>query len=370
MTRAVPGSLVVCLSVFLSAPLVAQGTDAPAPIPASTLLAKFTSRDLPIEEARKLADELRTRPIAVRIDLFDAVRRAYGEHLDRHGKAAEGLKKDFVAAAAATQRAAMKRTGESKIAQVRKQALSITAREDLTKEHIHTELDPLLAELRGIVVPTAAQVLEHDERLAKATAAHAQRTSELEQWFDLCLEAMQHVDGDPAGRAHAQKAPPLPPPPANLPPDVLFETERMAGIVQGTQDERVLQANEALRGAMDAAEFAGTLELNRIRIALGLSAVRIDEKLGNAARDHSHDMRTLGFFSHTSPVEGKQTFGQRASRAGTSASSENIAAGHRRGEGAIEAWWYSPGHHKNMLGGHGRTGLGRSEETWTQLFGG
>jgi uncharacterized protein YkwD len=136
------------------------------------------------------------------------------------------------------------------------------------------------------------------------------------------------------------------------------------------QDRKALEFNETLRATTDPAEFAGTLELNRIRIALGLNALRIDEKLGNAARDHSKDMVNLGFFAHESPVEGKKTPYDRASRAGTSASSENIAQGHGTGEGAIEGWWYSPGHHKNMLGSHGRTGLGRHETTWTQLFGG
>ena len=42
-------------------------------------------------------------------------------------------------------------------------------------------------------------------------------------------------------------------------------------------------------------------------------------------------------------------------------SPENIAAGQDTGEGAIHAWWHSPGHHKNMLGGHGRVGLGRRD---------
>jgi len=77
-----------------------------------------------------------------------------------------------------------------------------------------------------------------------------------------------------------------------------------------------------------------------------------------------------GFFAHDSPLEGRETPWKRAAQEGTSASAENIAAGQATGEGAISAWWYSPGHHKNLLGGHARIGLGRHEETWTQLFGG
>ena len=125
-----------------------------------------------------------------------------------------------------------------------------------------------------------------------------------------------------------------------------------------------------LAEAVDHRGGPGTFELNRIRYALGLGLLAIDEKLGNAARDHASDMLRLGFFSHTSPVDGKHSFGERAARAGTSASAENIAAGQATGRGAIEGWWYSPGHHKNMLGGHNRTGLGRADNLWTQMFGG
>jgi uncharacterized protein YkwD len=80
-------------------------------------------------------------------------------------------------------------------------------------------------------------------------------------------------------------------------------------------------------------------------------------------------MKRLGFFSHESPVPGKRTPGDRAALAGTSASAENIAAGQSKGVDAIGAWYYSPGHHKNMFGGHARVGLGHSDTLWTQMFG-
>lgn len=343
---------------------------APVEVPASTLLQRLGQRDLPTDEARRIAGDLQTRPIGVRIALFDAVRRAYGERCEQHGKTRERLQKEFAKAAAATQRTSLQHTGAAKLDQLRKQAATITARQDLTKEAIHAELDPLLAELRSCVLPTAQQVLDQDPALATAVAAYLGNGTQVEQWYDLCLEAAHHVDGDPTGRAHAQKAAPLAPPPLTLSIDVEFEAACVLGLQLSSQDQRALEDNEALRASMDPAEFQGTLELNRIRMALGLNAVRIDQRLGVAARDHSRDMHTLGFFSHTSPVDGKHSFGDRASRAGTSASAENIAAGQSRGEGAIEAWWYSPGHHKNMLGGHARTGLGRYGQTWTQLFGG
>jgi len=70
-----------------------------------------------------------------------------------------------------------------------------------------------------------------------------------------------------------------------------------------------------------------------------------------------------------SPVPGKKTPWARAKRFGTSAHAENIAAGANTGADTIRLWWYSPGHHKNMMGGHARVGLGRHKKTWTQLFG-
>ena len=120
---------------------------------------------------------------------------------------------------------------------------------------------------------------------------------------------------------------------------------------------------------IDPEEAAGIRDLNRIRLLLGLNVVAIDVKLCRAARDHSHDMRTKKFFSHTSPVPGKATPAARARRMGTSANAENIAAGTKTGPGANRMWWHSPGHFKNLLAGHRRIGLGRDEKTWTQMFG-
>jgi uncharacterized protein YkwD len=135
-------------------------------------------------------------------------------------------------------------------------------------------------------------------------------------------------------------------------------------------DARTLNRNRELAGELDAEEYAGILEINLLRIRLGLRALAIDVKLCTAARGHSDDMRRLNFFSHTSPVPGKETPGKRAALAGTSGGAENIAAGPSEGFGAVRMWWYSPGHHQNMLGSHGRAGLGRSEQLWTLMLGG
>lgn len=131
----------------------------------------------------------------------------------------------------------------------------------------------------------------------------------------------------------------------------------------------VLEANAAMAHQVGPLEADGIEYLNSVRLLVGLNALAIDVKLCDAARDHSKDMHEHGFFAHESPVEGKRTFGQRAANFGTSASAENIASGQHSGSSVILAWWHSPGHHKNMLRGAGRTALGRFENMWTQLFG-
>jgi uncharacterized protein YkwD len=104
---------------------------------------------------------------------------------------------------------------------------------------------------------------------------------------------------------------------------------------------------------------------------IGLRPVRLDPKLCEAGRGHSKDMAEKNFFAHDSPVSGKETPWKRAQLAGTSANAENIFVGSKSPQAANKAWWYSPGHHVNMLNpGSQRGGMGHHEGRWTQMFGG
>jgi len=120
---------------------------------------------------------------------------------------------------------------------------------------------------------------------------------------------------------------------------------------------------------MDPEEVAAINETNRLRLLLGIGALAIDPKLETASRSHSKDMVEKKFFDHTSPIPGRETPWKRAAQAGTSASTENIYAGSKRGEDAIKTWWYSPGHHENMMSPARRVGVGRHEDHFTQMFG-
>lgn len=348
----------------------ARAQDAPAPTPASSLLSQLGQGGTDLTAARRIVADLADRPLPVHQQLFDTLGRRYADARKGEERSRERVLKAMQKAVPLAQKKGLGRSGAAEVDDLRKQALAITRSAELTKERIHQELDPLKERLFALVLPGPEQVLAADPALGAALDGLRREIDDVHGWFDLFLDVRRELDLDPAGRRHVdkQKEPPDPPPFAE-PDDDLVRMCLFALPLDG-RDQKALADNEALRAAMAPEEYAGTLELNRIRIALGLCALRIDEKLGAAARDHSNDMRTLGFFSHTSPVDGKHSPGDRAARMGTSASAENIAAGQDTGLGAITAWWYSPGHHKNMLGDHARTGLGRSETLWTQMFGG
>ncbi|MDB4662422.1 CAP domain-containing protein [Verrucomicrobiales bacterium] len=129
----------------------------------------------------------------------------------------------------------------------------------------------------------------------------------------------------------------------------------------------VLAANEKMKGDIPKGEYEGILEVNQWRISMGLNALLIDPKLCEASRDHSSDMASMGFFAHESPVEGKKQPWDRAKNFGTTARAENIAINGST-PGANKAWFYSPGHHKNMFSGHTYIGLGIKGRHYTQLF--
>lgn len=368
-----PSAFLGC--VLCAAAAVAQippGYQGPgAPVATTELLQRLGAKDTPLWEGRTIAKDLAERPAPIRQQAFDVLLRRCGEELRNYQKAREKLAQHFGKSIQKTQRGLLGPKGEAKVATLREQSLAISHTPDLTKERIHSDLDPLYEQLRAMLLPTPAEVIETDATLAAAIADLRVALEDVRGWFELEAGAQADVEQDPAGKRHVELAKKdAPVAPAATAVDDDLELWSLTALPLGARDVKALETNASLRGEIDPEEYRGTLALNRIRIVLGLPALTVDLKLGNAARDHSGDMKKLSFFSHESPVEGKRTFSDRAARAGTSASAENIAAGHDTGEGAIRGWWYSPGHHKNMLGGHVRTGLGRCENVWTQMFGG
>ncbi|MCA8975896.1 MAG: hypothetical protein KDC98_14335 [Planctomycetes bacterium] len=363
------------VQAFLAVAIGAQGgTPVPSPgqIPSSTLLSRLQSTQTSLDTARDVAYELADRKIADRIQLFELITRRYQDALQQAQKARDKFRRRAADLVPQVQREQLGKGGAAEVKLLQDQAAQITRAPDLSKQRIHSDLDPLLQRLRELVLVAPDDLLAADDELTIALDEMAEQRDTLQGWFDLYLDTRRGLGlgDDPTGKRHVEKhKPPPDPPPYDIAEEDLAAVCLMA-LPMSAHDHRTLAANEDLRDSTAAEEFLGTLALNEIRIALGLGTLRIDPKLGDAARDHSSDMDRLGFFSHTSPVDGKRTPGERAARFGTSAGAENIAAGQSTGSGAIQAWWYSPGHHKNMLGGHARTGLGQCGDKWTQMFGG
>lgn len=97
-----------------------------------------------------------------------------------------------------------------------------------------------------------------------------------------------------------------------------------------------------------------------------------NDELAKAALDHSIDMATNNYFSHTG-LNGSN-FSERARAAGYTGGlgGENIARGQRTEESVIQAWMDSDGHCKNIMNsGFKEIGIARSEtgNYWTMVLG-
>ncbi|MFM7107368.1 MAG: CAP domain-containing protein [Planctomycetaceae bacterium] len=247
--------------------------------------------------------------------------------------------------------------GAAEVADLRKTILDVAADEGLTKETIVARSDPALARLELLFAVTPAEVLAADATLAADRAALLALNDVLLRCAGAAPAADHRRVQDAAAERFARD---------------LVAAEEFGCLLAGPvtpADRQVLTANAGLARDLDPEEARGVVRLNVIRVLAGLPAQAIDAKLVAACRVHSRDMDERGFFDHESPVSGRETPWRRAEAAGTSASAENIFSGSDSGTAAIEAWWHSPGHHRNMLGRQPRTGLGRWKGFWTQLFG-
>jgi uncharacterized protein YkwD len=361
------GTLLPWLPGLLSvAALPAQ----PVPVSPVSPVQALRSPDLTPAGARPLVEALLAQPIAVRLQGADALRTILLDRWRLHRKAAAATQVAVAKLVPAVHKRKLGAKGAARVELLREEAARISRDPALDKQRIHDQLDPRLGELRQLLLPSVTELIERDATLGPQLERLRQQRDELAAWRELYTVATAELELNALAQRHFTRVPPPPLPPNAAALDGELPTWILLALPLDGHDQRALRDNETLREQTAAEEFAGTAALNEIRFLLGLPLLRIDPKLGLAARDHSADMESLQFFDHTSPVAGKRSFTDRAGRFGTSASAENIAAGQATGAGAIQAWWYSPGHHRNMLGGHQRTGLGRSGALWTQLFGG
>lgn len=288
-----------------------------------------------------------------------------------NGKRIDAALSAFDKGAAALLKVRLDRKARAEIDEHRAVILAGARDKSLTKARIKSSSDPALARLEELLTVRPVQVWEREEELFERWDACLAGLDAEAEWFRTFERARDALEASgPKGPRQASrlKAPPAPARDAEAALELL-ELRAWLATPMGEADQRVFAANRELAGTIDDQELAGVFEHNRRRVLIGLGAQRIDVKLCDAGRGHSKDMEERGFFSHTSPVKGKESFGQRAALAGTSANAENIAMGQRSGRDAVLGWWYSPGHHRNMLGGQSRIGLGRHGVHWTELFG-
>jgi uncharacterized protein YkwD len=87
---------------------------------------------------------------------------------------------------------------------------------------------------------------------------------------------------------------------------------------------------------------------NHQRAKVGCKALKVDNRLVRAGRDHSAFMARTRTMTHIG--SGGSTFDARIRAAGYSRPlAENVAWGYRTGADVINAWMKSPGHKANLL---------------------
>lgn len=89
--------------------------------------------------------------------------------------------------------------------------------------------------------------------------------------------------------------------------------------------------------------------INDARAKAGCAALTMQPQLQAAAKGHATAMAVKNFFSHTGKNGSKMV--QRIKAAGYRGRklAENIAAGQKTPQAAVQAWLDSPGHRRNML---------------------
>ncbi len=116
--------------------------------------------------------------------------------------------------------------------------------------------------------------------------------------------------------------------------------------------------------------------VNVERRKANLQPLTLNNQLGQAAQNHTNDMVSKSYFSHTSPSGGTMTSRVNATGYVYSTIGENIAAGSSTANTTMTQWMNSPGHRANILNPKFRElGVGYAPSNdqyryyWTQVFG-
>ena len=297
----------------------------------------------------------RTRIIKAIAGIGRASAKKMFEILDRQLKPLwTNYSQSFATAAKKAATAKFTAAARQEILRLERQVRSLRDQGDrLSKDKIRQTGDPALERLEQL------KFLSQGEIFSAAPGLKKQRTEivEVGKQRTLCIEQLLLLESEAV--------------PFGISEISTFE-EDIARRTLGIPGEylAILRYNTKIGSTIPSAETKAIRDMNRYRMLIGLPPCAIDPRLCKAARDHSRDMHEKDFFSHTSPVPGKKSPWMRAKLEGTTAKAENIYSGNENGKAANKAWWYSPGHHRNMLNpGNRRVGMGVYEEEWTQMFG-
>lgn len=111
--------------------------------------------------------------------------------------------------------------------------------------------------------------------------------------------------------------------------------------------------------------------VNQERAKYGLAALKYDWELARVAEHKSEDMRSKGYFSHTSPTYGSPFDMMKSYGITYRAAGENIAKGQTSAGQVMNAWMNSSGHRANILSSnytHIGVGYVSDGHIWTQMF--
>ncbi|NCF91637.1 MAG: hypothetical protein GWQ05_11875 [Verrucomicrobiaceae bacterium] len=308
------------------------------------LLASYTAE----EDSAKRLDLLREL-----LELDSAIGDVMWKRVSVEWKTAwSEYQKQFAAASQALRKAKNSAGSRRRAKQLVKQIRALSGRGQPTKESIRTRGDPALKELRRLNRVDFEEVMKSSFGLSDLRG----KIHQLAEEYNMCIDELGLIDETTFDVKQTIEG---------------FERASAAeALPSGNELRRVNRQNAKHVGEVPAEALEGIRDLNELRSLLGLRILLVDPKLCLACAGHSKDMETYGFFAHQSPVSGKETMKKRAAKAGTTASSENIAAGRRTPQSANEGWWRSPAHHVIMLDpANKRVGLGHHGVFWTQMFG-
>ncbi len=109
--------------------------------------------------------------------------------------------------------------------------------------------------------------------------------------------------------------------------------------------------------------------VNAKRRSIGCAELKWDSQVAAIALDHSEDMVSRHFFSHTNPDKKGPAERLQASNLGFSLAAENLVRRAKTAQEAFDAWLRSPGHCRNMLDSRfARHGVGRVGDRWTHVL--